>query len=151
MRIDIKAIALLSLIGTANAYANANLAKMPVSVRQTYGDGTATELVCDPDSHCVFSVRGRWAKKLSLPLAPEYEGYSTSGFITEYYYWPNSGTNLNIAFAVECKEPELELVNDPEPTCLIFLERSGNVFVAKTIEVMPKEGIPEYRSFAGAP
>ncbi|WP_457095901.1 hypothetical protein [Lysobacter sp. P5_B9] len=149
MRVNIEAIA--ALIGTANVYANANLAKIPVSVRQTYGDGSATELSCNPDSHCVFTVYGKWKKKISLPLAPEYAGYSTSGFITDYYYWSNSESNLNIAIEVECKEADLELVTDTWPICNMILERSGNAFIAKRIEVMPKEGIPEYRYLDSAP
>ncbi|GAB3358495.1 hypothetical protein [Lysobacter tyrosinilyticus] len=151
MRIKIEAIALLALIGTANVYANANLAKVPVSVRQTYGDGSTTELSCNPDSHCVFTVYGKWRRKLSLPLSPEYAGYSTSGFITDYYYWPNSESNLSIAIEVECKEADLELVTDTWPVCHLFLERSGNAFIARRVEVMPKDGIPEYRFLDSAP
>jgi hypothetical protein len=149
MRIKETTAVLMALMGMGDVYASANLAKIPVSVRQTYQDGTATELSCGPHSHCTFIVYGKRNQRLSL--APEYSGYPTSGFLTDYSYWPNSGHNLNIATNVECQKADLELVTDTEPTCRMFLERTGKTFTAIRIEVWPREGVPGYHYLGSAP
>ena len=139
-----RSIAILALfIGTANVYASANLAKIPVAIRQIYNDGTSTELNCKNHNSCTFTLHEKHAQRLSLE--PKYFGYSILDAISNYSYWSNSGHDLVLAFDVSCQKADLELVDDPDPECRMFLKRKGNGFIAERIDVWPKNGHPESR------
>jgi hypothetical protein len=143
-----KAIPAFILIVAAPVLAYAS-EQIPVSVGQTYLDGTATELACKADSPCTFTVQGKHPLKLSLERS--YFGYSISWPLTVYWYWPNSGYDLSLSVEVECQEKDLALVTDPNSTCRIFLTRDGAGFIAEHVAVQPLDSYPRFRELGTAP
>ncbi len=149
MRIAEIALATVLLLDISDASAYANIAKIPVSIRQTYSDGTATELACKTHDSCTLTVHENGVERLTLMR--EYFGYSTSGAMTDYLYWPNSGDDLVISIEVECKDGDLALVQDPDPHCRMYLQRKDAGFMAERIEVWPRDGNPVSHEFGIAP
>lgn len=138
-------IAAFLLCSAGTAHPSANIAKYPAALRQTYFDGTSTELICkERKEPCVFVVRTN--RKLKLTLEREYFGYSTSMAIMKYRYWPNSGHDLTISIDVDCKDEDFALAKDPEATCVLFLQRRDGALQARNLEILRSVGAPVYRN-----
>ena len=115
------------------AFANANIARQPKVLRQTYSDGSFTEIECDwrPDPRrpsCEFRVgdKGR-IKAYSLSLH-DY-GYRSFYVMDGYHYWPNGGQfPPEVRFEVSCLDVDLALIadaNEDNAHCYIALDAVG--------------------------
>ncbi len=128
---------LLFVLG-AEGYAAANIAKIPVGIRQLYDDGTATELVCTARSvklnECVFRIMNS-REEVSLSIQGN---YMRSSPFPDYSYWSTSRTELTIAVDIQCPVQELRRLKTEdreEAECRVFLMASDGELVQRNIEV----------------
>ena len=132
---------LLSIVSLWLLCGYANVAQSPKVLRQTYWDGTYTEVECQKPTvlgrqNCVFRVG-------SGDDAGEYEfdlldyGYST--FFGSYNYWPNGGKfPPNVLFEVPCLDADVNLI--PRATtdntrCNLTLAAEGARLVAQSVSI----------------
>ena len=149
-----KALSVFLLAASSHANASAFLAKFPVALRQSYADGSYSELIC-PDQHlgsCSFRV-GKGSR--SQVYALQAGAYSSSFMPSEYLAWMYSHTELvSVAFPVACAPEDLARLptkNELDVTCRLFLDLVGSTLQPKHVEVwtVRQDGAPAYRDLAG--
>jgi hypothetical protein len=121
------------------SFGSANLAQAPKILRQTYYDGSFTEVECDPPSesrrvNCEFRVGHK--RHISAYSFSLYDfGYDPFLVVPTYNYWPNGGKfPFNVIFQVECLDADLQLIPNANPDnaeCNIYLSPCGKHLVAE--------------------
>jgi hypothetical protein len=121
----------------------ANVAQFPKVLRQTYEDGTFTEVECQKHTelgrqNCVFRIgSGDHAGSYEFVLL-DY-GYSSWFVMESYYYWPNGGMfPPNVLFEVPCIDADLNQI--PKATsdntrCNLTLAADGARLVAQSVSI----------------
>ena len=139
------------------AFANANIARQPKVLRQTYSDGSFTEIECNwvPDPKrptCEFRVgdKGR-IKAYSLRLS-DY-GYRSFFVMAGYSYWPNGGQfPPQVRIEVSCLDLDLALIagaNEDNAECHLELSAIGKRLVAIRVHIsafINGEYVPAHRA-----
>ena len=128
----------LSVLLGSEGYAAANIAKIPIGMRQLYEDGTATELVCGAMSEklneCVFRVIEK-GNVISFTIVGNERRESQ---VPDYSYWAASRTDFTIAVNIKCPSKELsklQIEDRGEAECRLFLMASDGKLVQRNIEL----------------
>jgi hypothetical protein len=149
-----------SFLIAGDAAANASISESPVRVKQTYSEGSHTELgysSCTLDGVCTYVFRihdrhGNAKIRFQLP-----EGYRSSG-IDEYSYWDyRDDDHFALAFPVNCTAADVAYVsadNDNRLDCRVMLDVKGNQLQTTTIVIDGEVGgryVNEYRRVGASP
>ena len=118
-------ITLIGLALPATLFASANVAQAPEAVRQTYADGSATELACDSQAvpaSCTFRIFvGPETHQFQVdPALREFQVH-----VGEYWFWlGRSPDDFTIAIPVACSEQDSALLKRSHrdyAECRVFL------------------------------
>ena len=128
----------LSVLLGSEGYAAANIAKIPIGMRQLYEDGTATELACtamtEELSECVFRVIGKGEEKSFSIVGNE----RRESQVPDYSYWSASRTDFTVAVDIKCPTKELgklQVEDRGEAECRLFLMASDGKLVQRNVEL----------------
>ena len=132
-------ITLIGLLFPAALYASANVAQAPQSIRQTYPDGSATELACDmrpTKPSCTLRVFVGADTHL-YPI--EFGKNDLQVHLGEYWFWPGATQGeFTIAIPVSCSEQDLALLRRSHrdyAECRVFLDTKGNLLVPLRVQI----------------
>ena len=155
-------VVVLTLSCVSEIKASASLVEFPKSIRQTYSDGTFTEVECTyppaaPHSaQCEFRVgREDHVQSYSFRLA-DY-GYGAANVLSDYSYWNywsyDKQQPFVVAFKVDCGSEDIKLIpgaTQDNLVCRIFLRPNGDGLVAQRVEISTLVGgRREYREIPG--
>jgi hypothetical protein len=146
-------VLVVTLSCASDAHASASLAEFPKALRQTYADGSFTEVECSypPEAprlaQCEFRVsRGHRVESFRFSLS-EYGDYRTDVTTDNYNYWNywdyNKQTPFVLAFKVDCGPEDLKLIpgaTEDNSTCRIFLEPYGKRLLGRRVEISTLTG-----------
>ncbi len=130
---------LLGLLLPATLHAAANVAQAPQSIRQTYADGSATELACDKRSRppsCTLTIFvGTDAR--SYPI--EFGKNDFQVHLGEYWFWPGvSQDKFTIAVPVSCSGQDLVRLRRSHrdyAECRVLLDAKGKGLVPLRVQI----------------
>ena len=107
------ATTLVALLLPTDLHAAANFAQSPYAIRQTYADGSATELTCEarrvPPSCTFKTISAESTRSYVIELSR----INLQSRLSEYWFWPHAGEGedgLTIAIPVTCSEQDLALL-----------------------------------------
>jgi len=146
MRILTKVLVVVLATSSFVAFGAANVAMVPTALRQSYSDGSSTEISClpvasSPDG-CVFIVK---AKNRRDNYTLETPGFRSSLYISEYWYWPRVGDDFSLALPIACPEEGLANIPPdmrPSAECRLFLTPNRNTLVPERLEIIGSDGTP---------
>lgn len=133
------ATTLLALLLPTVLHAAANVAQSPQAIRQTYADGSATELACDarvaPPS-CTFKTTSAESTRSYVIALGRIDLQIR---LSEYWFWPDAGEGgLTIAIPVTCSEQDLALLEGrhrDHAECRAVLESTGDHLRPTRVEI----------------
>ncbi|MBA3930365.1 MAG: hypothetical protein C0521_12340 [Xanthomonas sp.] len=141
MKKHLIATALFALLLPTALHAAANFAQSPHAIRQTYADGSATELACDarraPPS-CTFKTM---SAESTRSYVIDLDRIDLQIRLSEYWFWPHAGERedgLTIAIPVTCSEQDLALLEPrhrDHAECRAVLESAGDEFRPTRVEI----------------
>ena len=122
----------------------ASIAKAPAALRQSYGDGTTTELSCPQETAslegCVFHTSGPSG---TTAYAVAADDYRLEAFLDRYWYWSgNSADSFTVAIPVRCPSIELAKLTERQrdtAECRLFLSPLEGKLVSREVEVQTGE------------
>ena len=150
--------AIFALIGLAlpiTLFASANVAQAPQAVRQTYADGSATELACNSETApniCTFKI---FVGLEDYQFQVDRVLNDFQVHIREYWYWPGqSPQEFTIAIPVSCTEQDAALLKRSHreyAECRVFLESQHDKLRLLRVQVssMLAPHVQRSRSLAG--
>jgi hypothetical protein len=133
---------MIALIGSflpATLFASANVAQAPQALRQTYDDGSATELACNTQSSpplCTFKVFvGSDTRRFQIDHAL----HAFQFHVGEYWFWPGPTLDeFTIAIPVVCSEQDSALLKRSHreyAECRVFLESQHGKLWPRRVQV----------------
>jgi|SRR5688572_15492161 len=125
----------------------ANIAKIPNSLRQTYADGTMTELSCQPGSaslkSCELHVIDRKGAKT---YAIDSGDYRLDLYLSQYWFWSGpSSADFTVAVPVACLPTDTAHLPEDRRDhveCRLFLSPSSDRLAPTRLKVSDPDGAP---------
>ena len=138
-----KALLLAIAIAMSSAFSQghcaANIAQIPVGLRQSYGDGTTIELACASGtpqlSSCTFRISGPSGTDTYALVTG---GHRLDFYLSQYWYWPASSDHFSLAVPITCPAKELEHLPAQQrdnAECRLFLSPLDGQLLPDRVEV----------------
>ena len=129
------------------AHAAANIAQIPVKLRQTYSDGIATEISCAPRAPqlkgCIFSISGPSSKDTYVLATGDHR---PDLYLSQYWYWPGASANdFTLAVPIVCPHDELmhlPIQQRENAECRLFMSPLDGKLVQKRVQVSANSDAP---------